>query len=87
MASRRLRETPRHKLRLRSCYLSAEIHASLRFVCLRTDDAMLNEAHFNIRICQKADYRSRSRPLFYQLKTKYTWHGEFQEHGVYVQDI
>ena len=47
MASRRLRETPRHKLRLQSCYLSAEIRASLHFVCLRTDDAMLNDAHFN----------------------------------------
>ena len=46
MASRRLREMPRNKLRLQSCYLSAEICASLRFVRLRTDDAMLNDAHF-----------------------------------------
>ena len=48
MASRRLREKPRHKLRLKSCYLSAEILASLRFVCIRTDDAMLNDAHFDV---------------------------------------
>ena len=47
MASRRLRETPHHKLRLQCCCLSAEICASLRFVCLRTDDKMLNDAHFN----------------------------------------
>ena len=41
-----------------------------------------------IRICQKADYRSHSRQLFYQLKTLNIHdNGEFQEHGVYVQDI
>ena len=47
MAAHRLREKPRHKLRLQSCYISPEICASLRFVYLRTDDAMLNDAHFN----------------------------------------
>ncbi len=43
MASRRLRKTKRHKLHLQSCYLLAEIRASLRF----TDDATLHDAHFN----------------------------------------
>ena len=65
MASRRLRETPRHKLRLQSCYLSAEIRASLRFVCLRTDDAMLNDAHFNyIYLVMHTQYVSKKGIVF-----------------------
>ena len=48
MASRRLRETSRHKLHLQSCYLSADIRASLPFLFrIRTDDTTLHDAHFN----------------------------------------
>ena len=65
MASRRLRETPRHKLRLQSCYLSAEIRASLRFVCIRTDDAMLIDAHFNyIYVALHTQYVSKKWIVF-----------------------
>ncbi len=65
MDSRRLRETLRHKLRLRSCYLSAEIRASLRFVCLRTDDAMLNDAHLNyIYVALHTQYVSKKGIVF-----------------------
>ena len=65
MASRRLHETPHPKLCLKCCYLSAEIRASLHFVCLRTDDAMLNDAHFDyIYVALHSQYVSKKGIVF-----------------------